>query len=205
MYTAKLMALWSLMTAALIAAFWFVFMAMSGHVPLALNIWPLGKDWTVVLPFSLSQFWDALIGIIFSVTALGVYDRIKGPNKKSVGGAMLMCMAGSLAFGVFMCGCFGGFMDSFHYLLPCGFMGLFVSTIVGVNFALDQKSYYTGLGAGVLSYLSFILPLSLYLGLPIFMFFVLVFAVYAGIITIFYHAVKFSCGLKPVETKISEV
>ena len=61
----KLIVRWSMVTAGLIALFWISWYLVSGSVPVATSI-RITPNWTVALPFSISRWWDVLIGPIWS-------------------------------------------------------------------------------------------------------------------------------------------
>ena len=61
----KLIWRWSLVTAGLIALFWTVWYLINGSVPMVTSI-KMTPTWTIELPFSVSRWWDVLIGPIWS-------------------------------------------------------------------------------------------------------------------------------------------
>ncbi len=61
----KLIVRWSIMTGSLIALFWAIWFLIAGEVPAVSNI-KVTENWTYILPFGISRWWDVLVGPIFS-------------------------------------------------------------------------------------------------------------------------------------------
>ena len=60
----KLMVKLSVLAAGLIACFWFTWYLTAGQVPVATSL-RMGPGWTLRLPFTISRWWDILIGLIW--------------------------------------------------------------------------------------------------------------------------------------------
>jgi len=56
-------------TTGLIALFWAIWYSVAGKVPIVASI-RMNLDWTCVLPFNLSRWWDILIGPIWSIAGI---------------------------------------------------------------------------------------------------------------------------------------
>jgi hypothetical protein len=61
----KLIIRWSVVTSALIAAFWLIWYWFAGSVPIMTSI-KITESWIIYLPFGISRWWDILVGPIWS-------------------------------------------------------------------------------------------------------------------------------------------
>lgn len=126
------MAGWSLLTSALIAAFWAIWYLIKGSVPVDSEL-HLAKDLVVSLPFPISRWWDVLLGPTFSIMVIliitgkrycGSSDNVQGliwfgfifALVGGLSGAFAFGPIGSLIFG-FICGSVYGGVEGIVLLL----------------------------------------------------------------------------------------
>ena len=70
---------WSIATGGLIALFWAIWYLIAGEVPTVTGI-KMTEDWTYLLPFGISRWWDILIGPIWSTALILLFvdEKRKG-------------------------------------------------------------------------------------------------------------------------------
>ncbi len=122
MKTKKLIFCWSLVTAGLIAVFWAIWYLTTGEVPVITSI--KTRDQIYVLPFSISCWWDILIGPIWStliVIVLKVVEEKKGEGDFGFG----------MVFILFLC-----LVVSLFFSLVSGLSLLFISLFFSLVFGL---------------------------------------------------------------------
>ena len=146
----KLIWRWSLVTAGLIAVFWTVWYLINGSVPMVTSI-KMTPTWTIELPFSVSRWWDVLIGPIWStiiIIPLFTDEKNIGEDEDLVFG-----LVPGLAFGLIILG------------LPFGLaFGLPIGLVFGLVFGLVYGLPF-GLAYGLAFGLAFGLPIGLVFGL----------------------------------------
>ena len=84
--TKQLILRWSLVTGGLIALFWAIWYLITGEVPVVTSI-KISSNWTYVLPFGVSRWWDILIGPIWStiIILLLTSKKLKGDEDRIFG------------------------------------------------------------------------------------------------------------------------
>ena len=84
--TKQLILRWSLVTGGLIALFWAIWYLITGEVPVVTSI-KISSNWTYVLPFGVSRWWDILIGPIWStiIILLLTSKKLKGDKDRIFG------------------------------------------------------------------------------------------------------------------------
>ena len=84
--TKQLILRWSLVTGGLIALFWAIWYLITGGVPVVTSI-KISSNWTYVLPFGVSRWWDILIGPIWStiIILLLTSKKLKGDEDRIFG------------------------------------------------------------------------------------------------------------------------
>ncbi|MDD5331572.1 MAG: hypothetical protein PHE43_01980 [Candidatus Nanoarchaeia archaeon] len=153
----KLIVRWSILTAGLIALFWAVWYLINGSVPVVNEI-KMTKNWTYVLPFGISRWWDILIGPIWSTILILILTnkRIKEEDKNDFNKDLFA----GLSSGAVLSLVFSGIMSNFHfYFLPLISVGL----VFGILWGLSECNFGLGLG----SVLGVFLTLSLASGIKV--------------------------------------
>lgn len=72
----KLMWRWSLVSAGLIGAFWFVYYLITGEMPVVSSI-KMTENWVVELPFGIPRWADMFLGPLFACVIIPLYFFIK--------------------------------------------------------------------------------------------------------------------------------
>ena len=80
----KLMWRWSLITAGTIVLFWTIWYLIAGQVPVTTSI-KMTENWTIQLPFSISRWWDVLIGPIWSIVLISLFTNERITKDKDLG------------------------------------------------------------------------------------------------------------------------
>ena len=135
--TKQLILRWSLVTGGLIALFWAIWYLITGGVPVVTSI-KISSNWTYVLPFGVSRWWDILIGIFWStiIILLLTSKKLKGDEDRIV----------SLIFGLV-----AGLIAGLGVSLGVGLIvGLVASLVAGLSVSLGA-SLIAGLGAGLIA------------------------------------------------------
>lgn len=70
----RLIIRWSIVTAGTIGLFWTIWYLITGSVPAVTRI-EISENWTYVLPFSVSRWWDILFGPIWSTTIILFFNN----------------------------------------------------------------------------------------------------------------------------------
>lgn len=100
----KLMWRWSLVTAALITAFWHIW-AIFAPVPAVYSI-TINMDYSCQLPFPISRWWDVLFGPIYSALFIWIWYRLMQlkKNRNELASAvilqLMMAVGVGLGFGL---------------------------------------------------------------------------------------------------------
>ena len=149
----KMMFLFSMLSADLIALFWAIWELVAGRVP-EMNAIKFTGTITLVLPFSISRWWDILIGPVWAcvLVYLLTSKRIKMTTKDSIG------------FGL-------GFGLIFGLIFAFG-----ASLNAGIAFAL-----VFALGAGIAFAMSFGQPFALGIVLGVALDFALIYGLLIGV------------------------
>ncbi len=145
----------SIVTAGLIALFWAIWGLINGSVPVVTSI-RMTENWTLVLPFGISRWWDILIGPIWSTAGVFLITnkRVKEDRHLILGlilglvfglilglayvlgfglaGGLVFGLAGGLVFGLA-----GGLALGLVYGLAYGLgFGLAYGLVFGLGFGL---------------------------------------------------------------------
>lgn len=79
----KLLVRWSIVTSSLIALFWAIWFLVAGEVPIITGI-KMTENWTYILPFGISRWWDVLVGPIFSTIVIFLVTRKSDEEDKDL-------------------------------------------------------------------------------------------------------------------------
>jgi hypothetical protein len=148
---------WSIVTAGLIALFWAIWWLINGSVPVITSI-RMTENWTLVLPFGISRWWDILIGPIWStaIVFLMTNKRVKEDQYLILGlisgiGLILGLILG-LAYGLGFGLAYGlgfGLAGGLVFGLAGGLaLGLVYGLAYGLGFGLAYGLVF-GLGFGL--------------------------------------------------------
>lgn len=89
---------WSLVTGGLIALFWAIWYLIAGEVPVLTNL-KMTEEWTLVLPFGISRWWDTLIGPIWSTLLILLFTSQRVRENEGLVG-LVFGLGYSLVFGL---------------------------------------------------------------------------------------------------------
>lgn len=89
---------WSLVTGVIIAAFWTIY-SIFGDVPSVTNIKMMNKSWTIPLPFTISRWWDIVIGPLWS-TFFVLFLTSKARKSECLDAGLVFGLIFGLDFGL---------------------------------------------------------------------------------------------------------
>ncbi len=92
----KLIVRWSLVTAGLTALFWAVWYLIAGEVPVVTGI-KMTENWTYVLPFGISRWWDVLVGPVGSTSIILLLTRKPDEEDKDLGDGLVFGLVTGLS------------------------------------------------------------------------------------------------------------
>jgi len=134
----RLIVRWSIFTAALIAAFWAIFLLTTGSVPIVESI-RLTDTLNWDLPFGVSRWFDVFLGPIYAVTVIQFFylvGRIGQGDKEDI----LVDLAGVLVFSLaagLVLGLTTGLVFGLAAVLAVGFVvGLVDGLVLGLAVGL---------------------------------------------------------------------
>ncbi len=167
----KLMFRWSIVTAAAIALFWTIWYLVAGNVP-EVSSCKMTPDWTVVLPFAVSRWWDVLLGPVYSILVILLVTSERIRKNEDVAFALDVVLGAGLIAGLSAGLIFGpGAGLIFGPGVGLG-VGLAVGLIAGLAYGLFAGLVFglgvglgVGLGAGLVFGLVFGLGVGLVVGL----------------------------------------
>jgi len=90
---------WSIVTTGLIALFWAIWYLVAGKVPIVTSI-KVSLDWTCILPFGLSRWWDILIGPIWSIIGILLLNSQTLKEDEDLFVGLLFGLGFGLVFGL---------------------------------------------------------------------------------------------------------
>lgn len=96
--TQTLMFRWSIVLSALIAMFWGIVFYVDGIIPHITTI-SLTNQWSLMLPFHVSRWFDILLGPIGSIVFVTAYTESKKRNHEDL---FFIALMGPLCLGLFV-------------------------------------------------------------------------------------------------------
>jgi len=161
----KMIIRWSIVTSAVIAIFWTTWYLICGSVPVVTSI-KMTPNWTYVLPFGISRWWDVLVGPIWSTILILLLTSQWLKEDERLTDALTVGLVFGLPFGLV-------FGLGFGLDLGLGFglaVGLVYGLGTGLVFGLGTRlgtGLGFGLGTGLVFGLAFGLAFSLGTGLAL--------------------------------------
>ena len=150
-----LMLRWSLLSAAAIGLFWLIYYFIAGEVPVVEEI-QMTLEWTFVLPFGVSRWWDVAIGPIWSVMLVLIFTN-ENVKKDDLVGGLVFGLVGGLVFGLGFGLVFGLGFGLVGGLVGGLVLGLVFGLVLGLGFGL-----VFGLGFGIFFGIKNIKPAAYY-------------------------------------------
>lgn len=170
----------SLASAILIALFWTAWYFIAGQVPEVSSI-KLAENWAVDLPFSISRWWDVLMGPVWSVMLVLIFTSEKIEEDEN----LFLSISAAAFFGIIAGFAATDMVFGLAFGLAFGLvLSLAFSFISVPTFWFDDiiDSLATGIADGLKFGLSFSLGFSLVLGLTYGLVFNLAFGLAFGLI-----------------------
>ncbi len=78
----QLMFRWSILTAGTIALLCLIRYLVTGSVPIITKVIEITPGWTYTLPFSISHWWDVLLGPICSIATISILKKHKDKDRE---------------------------------------------------------------------------------------------------------------------------
>ena len=132
----QLMWRWSVLSSSLIALFWTIYYFTTGSVPIVTSI-DLTPTTTIDLPFTISRWWDILIGPIYTIIFVSIFNANTMKRDEDFNTALVVGLIIGLGVGLVVGLGFG-------LGVSLGF-GLVVGLVAGLLKILFRQPLWTGI------------------------------------------------------------